>query len=133
MKRFGLLILVCFVFISNYGLTQDSLVGYWSFDKYSLDFFRDESGFSNNGTAFNESKTSGIKGSALTFYGTDSFAKIRGKGKENKPPTLIANLAEGSISIWFRVEHIPIDYGIAPLLYFGSTANVIFLMQQIKA
>jgi len=108
------------------------MVGYWSIDKYSNDFFRDNSGNSNNGTAFHVSKIDGVKVSALRFYGEGSFAKITGKSEGNKPPSLISNLTEGSVSVWFKIEHIPLEHGIAPILYFGSTEKCDFFDAAIR-
>jgi len=118
--------IICLIFLAEICMAQQGMVGYWSFDKFSIDFFRDESGNSNNGTAFHVSKIDGVKGSALRFYGEGSYAKITGRGEGNKPPSLISNLAQGSVSVWFKVEQIPLEHGIAPILYFGSTKKCDF-------
>jgi hypothetical protein len=55
---------------------------------------------------------------ALYFDGKDDFVIIG--NVESNPPEILTYLGEGSISIWFKVDSIPLDHGIAPILYYGN-------------
>ena len=115
---------ICFVFFSSIVPAQQGLVGYWSFDDVSDGIITDHTANANNGKAFQTDQSSGIKGKALTFNGVDSYVEI--SGVDGKPPSLLSELGVGTISIWFKVEDIPLKHGIAPLLYYGSTAKCDF-------
>lgn len=104
--------------------SQEDLVGYWSFDDAGNEKFFDNSGNENHGTLFGAEVVQGIKGKALSFNGESDFAEITGNG--NLPPAKLAQLGQGSISLWFRVNHIPTDYGIAPILYYGMEGKCDF-------
>lgn len=113
------LIVLCLSNISITNLAQDSLVGYWSFDNITNETFIDESNNNNTGTTIGSYSDLGIKGSALTFDGNNDYAKITADGIN--PPAVFKSLGKGTISVWFKVNHIPTDDGIAPILYYGST------------
>jgi hypothetical protein len=115
----GILLLVI---ITGYG--QGSLVGHWNFDNIRGDTIFDQSGFNNHGMNQGAEVVEGIHGSALHFNGEDAFAEITGDG--NTPPEILSELGKGSISIWFKVEHIPTEYGIAPLFYYGMKGKCDF-------
>jgi hypothetical protein len=97
---------------------QPGLVAYWSFDENTGDTLFDESGMGNHGTNYGAQRIPGIKGNVLLFDGFNDYARI----PENAapPPAHLAELCTGSISIWFKANHIPIDFGIAPLFYYGA-------------
>lgn len=103
---------------------QDGLIGYWSFDDVNNGIIVDETSNSNDCIVFHTSKIKGIKGNGLSFNGIDSYVSIG--SEDGKPPAILSNLGVGAISIWFNVERIPLDHGIAPLLYYGSTAKCDF-------
>ena len=97
---------------------QENLVGYWSFDRMAGDTLFDESGNANHGTNFGGELIQGVQGMALSFDGNGSYARLSGSGAE--PPPQLSELGKGSISLWFKVNHIPTDYGIAPVFYYGT-------------
>src|SRR6056297_502665 len=97
---------------------QDSLVGYWGFDELNNDTVYDESYYKNHGRNYGADMIHGVKGNALHFGDTTDYVRIPEDGK--KPPSILSQLGKGSISLWFKVNKIPTDYGIAPILYYGS-------------
>lgn len=109
------LLLVCSASIVN---SQNNLVTHWSFDSVSDSTFNDETGNTTYGTFYGAKLIQGIKGQALSFDGKNDYARIPQDGK--KPPVILSNLGKGSISVWFKVENIPTDYGIAPIFYYGT-------------
>jgi hypothetical protein len=113
--------LVIFVLLVLYTLTinaQNSLVAYWSFDELANDIIYDYSQNTNHATNYGATLVPGIIGNALSFDGTDDFVRISKDGKG--PPTIFSTLGKGSISVWFKAENIPTNYGIAPILYYGT-------------
>ena len=119
MKRFVYIYFAISFTVSLTSNAQDGLVGYWNFDNFSDEIIRDQTENSNDGTGFGAYNTIGIKGFALGFNGTDSYAKISRDGKN--PPAVLSNLGQGSISVWFKVDNIPTENGIAPIFYYGSS------------
>ncbi len=113
-----------FICVSVITIAQDSLIGYWSFDNITNDVFIDESNNNNNGTTIGAYSNLGIKGSALTFDGNNHYAKITTDGVN--PPQVLKSLGTGTISVWFKVNYIPIENGIAPIFYYGSTEKCDF-------
>jgi len=105
---------------------QKGLIGYWSFDSFTSEKIKDNSAHGNNGNSFETIRIPGINGKALDFNGSNSFAKIYGNGQGGSPPEVLKQLGEGSISIWFKVRDIPLEHGIAPILYYGSTEKCDF-------
>ncbi len=103
---------------------QENLVLYWSFDTLQNQIFYDISGNGNSGTTYGPKLIAGVKGKALSFDGVDDFAAS--PGKDQFPPGKLSELGEGAISLWFKVEHIPEENGIAPLFYYGSEAKCDF-------
>jgi len=97
---------------------QDSLVAYWDFNTLGGDTVYDVSTNSNYGTNYGGKLVKGIKGNAISFDGIEDYVRIPEDGKA--PPSVFAGLGEGAISFWFKANHIPGTYGIAPLLYYGS-------------
>lgn len=97
---------------------QEGLVSYWSFDNIRNDTIFDYSGKDNHGTNYGGEVIGGIKGSALEFDGISDYARI--PEDDADPPEVLRGLEKGSISLWFRVDHIPTDYGIAPAFYYGA-------------
>lgn len=100
------------------GMAQSGLVASWSFNSNSTDTIFDESGNEYHGALYGAGRTSGIDGNALVFDGEDDYARIPKDGAA--PPEAFANLEQGSISLWFKVDRIPVQYGIAPMLYYGA-------------
>ncbi len=54
----------------------------------------------------------------MSFDGSDDYVRIPGDGQNL--PTIFSTLGKGSISLWFKADKIPTDYGIAPILYYGT-------------
>lgn len=98
--------------------SQSGLVAYYDFDDLENNKFTDASQYSNHGTSYGAKLIPGIKNNALSFDGIDDYTRIPGDGQA--PPEIFSGLGEGSISVWFKVDHIPTEYGIAPIFYYGS-------------
>ena len=103
---------------------QDGLVGYWSFDNLEGDYFKDHTEHNNNAIAFGAVMNPGVLGNALHFDGVADYVMIG--DAEFNPPEILMNMGEGSISLWFKVDSIPLDHGIAPILYYGSEGKCDF-------
>lgn len=97
---------------------QEGLVGYWSFDALDGQVFEDHSLFGYSGKSQNGYLIEGKKGNALYFDGQGDFGVI--DNEESLPPRHLESLGSGSISLWFRVDYIPLEHGIAPLFYYGG-------------
>ncbi len=111
---------VIFVLLLFYSLTinaQNGLVAHWSFDEMENNTIYDSSTGENHGTNYGATVVQGIIGNALSFDGTDDYVRIPEDGKY--PPSVFSALRKGSISVWFKADIIPTDYGIAPILYYG--------------
>ena len=104
---------------------QNGLVAYWSFDKMEDNTIYDSSPGENHGTNYGATLVQGIIGNALSFDGTDDYVRIPKNGKS--PPQAFSALRKGSISVWFKADIIPTDYGIAPILYYGVEQQCNFL------
>jgi len=115
-------IIISFVFCIVFGIIAsaqiDGLVAYWSFDQLDGNTFSDHSQYANHGTNYGAQLVPGIKGNALEFDGNNDYARIPGDG--SPPPSILAGLGYGSISLWFKVDNIPTSYGIAPIFYYGA-------------
>ncbi len=115
----NLIAFITFLVTSSFILeSKDGLVSHWSFDELNSSQFKDHSVNSNHGTVYGAKLTEGIRGNALYFDGIDDFASIPGEG--NMPPIELEGLEYGSISLWFKVEEVPLDHGIAPIFYYGT-------------
>jgi len=101
-----------------YTSAQNNLVLYWSFDELQDNIFYDISGKGNFGTTYGPVSIPGVKGKALSFDGTDDYAAS--PHKSAFPPGILSELGKGTISLWFKVDHIPEFDGIAPIFYYGT-------------
>ncbi|HKK80876.1 MAG TPA: LamG domain-containing protein, partial [Prolixibacteraceae bacterium] len=109
------------IFILQYvspAKAQNVLVAHWNFDSLSGDTIYDLSSNANHGFNYGGTQVKGIKGNAVAFDGISGYIRIPGDGEA--PPSVLADLGVGSISLWFKADNIPIEYGIAPLLYYGA-------------
>ncbi len=97
---------------------QNGLVAYWSFDEMENNTIYDSSPGEYHGTNYGATLVPGIIGNALSFDGTDDYVRIPKNGQY--PPPIFSTLRKGSISVWFKAGTIPTDYGIAPILYYGT-------------
>jgi len=97
---------------------QEGLVSYWSFDSLPGDTIIDYSEYANHGTNYGGELVEGMKGNALEFDGETDYARIPEDGED--PPEVLQSLGKGTISLWFRVDNIPTEYGIAPAFYYGA-------------
>ena len=124
MKTWIAVIAIGMLIIAASARGQENLVGYWSFDRMPGDTLFDESENANHGTNFGGELVAGVKGMALSFDGNGSYARLSGEGKQ--PPAQLSGLGKGSISVWFKVNHIPKTYGIAPIFYYGAKERCAF-------
>lgn len=99
-------------------ISQNGLVAHWSFDNTEGDTFFDLSGNGNHGTRYGAEVVEGKIGSALKFNGVGDYARI--PADNEAPPQILRDLGKGSISIWFKADNIPTNYGIAPMFYYGA-------------
>jgi hypothetical protein len=111
-------ILESFTNTSDYGYLSDDLVGHWKFDEDSGNTAYDSSGNDFHGTVYGATWTPGYIGGGLEFNGIDAYVQV--SDVSSAPPSVLASLGEGSISVWFNVDHIPIDKGIRPIFYYGA-------------
>lgn len=96
---------------------QQGLVVHWSFDTIVAGQFKDHITNTFAGTIYGCESIPGPVGNALGFDGTDDYARIPEGDKP--PPQVLQNLSKGSISLWFKVEDIPMSNGIRPIFYYG--------------
>lgn len=101
-----------------WSMSQDGLVAHWSFDNMEGDTFFDLSDNENHGTNYGADVVDGKMGSALNFNGVGDYARI--PGNDEPTPQVLRDLGKGSISLWFKADNIPTNYGIAPMFYYGA-------------
>lgn len=119
MKKFRtFLFLSCTIFMAATINAQNGLVAHWSFDTIVNDQFKDHVTNEIAGTVYGTYSVPGPVGNALGFDGIASYARV--PGDNQPPPTKIKKLSEGSISVWFRVTNIPMEFGIRPIFYYGK-------------
>jgi len=121
MKKKYLFLLIVMIKLIVPANGQVGLVAHWSFDELNGNTFSDASGFSNHGTSYGAHIVKGVVGNALSFNGIKDYARI--PGEEQNPPDFLKGLGEGSISLWFKADYIPTDYGIAPIFFYGAENN----------
>ena len=123
-QKRGFLLVSGILFFSLVGFAQDGLVGYWSFNEVEEGVVKDHTGNNNHGTLAGPELIPGVRGKALNFDGVNDYV-VLGDDQFN-PPGVLKDLGQGSISLWFKVEHIPSEDGIAPLFYYGSATKCDF-------
>ena len=96
---------------------QNGLVVHWSFDSLSGNKFLDHVSNTVGGTVYGPQLVPGPVGNALEFDGIDDYARV--PGNNIAPPAVLSGLSEGSISVWFRVDNIPMGFGNRPIFYYG--------------
>jgi hypothetical protein len=97
---------------------QNGLLAHWGFDSISNNQFIDHVSNELGGTVYGCQSVPGPVGNALGFDGIDDYARVPGDGLP--PPSVLSELSEGSISVWFKVVDIPTTYGIRPIVYYGN-------------
>jgi len=100
------------------GDTSSGLVAHWAFDEVNGSIVHDASGNGFHGTKYGGTWTPGPIGGALVFDGNDDYVEITQNTSDLH--SQLATLGAGSISLWFRVNFIPTDHGIAPIFYYGA-------------
>lgn len=121
MVRLKVIFLALFFLFSSFFKSfsqEEGLIFHWSFDALENEQFKDHVSDELKGIAFYTQSVPGIKGNALKFNGKTSYARI--PGDQTLPPAILKELGKGSISIWFKVDSIPLEHGIAPLFYYGD-------------
>jgi hypothetical protein len=118
MKHIKLTFLVNLLFFFLLSNAQTGLVAHWSFDSIANNQFIDHVTNEIGGTVYGCESIPGPVGNALGFDGINDYARIPGDGLP--PPTILSELSEGSISVWFKVENIPTTFGIRPIFYYGN-------------
>jgi len=97
---------------------EDGLLAHWTFDEGSGNVIGDFSSHDKNGTVYGASWSKGAVNGALDFDGIDDYVQI--PNYFSLPASHLASLGEGSISVWFKCDSIPTDYGIMPIFYYGA-------------
>lgn len=118
-------LLLVIIFLAAFVHAQNGLVAHWSFDEAEGDTLLDMSGMNNHGTNYGAVRVTGVIGNALYFDGENDYVRIPADGKA--PPQHLRYLDKGSISLWFKATEIPVDFGIAPLFYYGSAGMCDFM------
>ncbi len=111
--------LILFAALQAQSPFQNGLISYWSFDQLENDTFFDQTVMNNHGTSLGGRLVDGIRGKALYFDGNEAYAVVGGKSLE--PHQAFSKMGKGSISVWFRVDHIPDLDGISPIFYYGNS------------
>ncbi len=93
-------------------------VARWTFDEGSGAVVHDVSGNGFHGTLHGGTWISGPLNGALALDGDDDYVEITQNTSAMR--NRLAELGQGSISVWFRVNHIPTGHGIAPIFYYGA-------------
>ena len=102
-------------------LAIDGLVGAWSFDETSGSTSFDSSGSGVHGTIVGASPTQqGVIDGALAFTEPSYVDLTQFTTQQPSAPQHLANLAVGSISVWFRVDSIDPSSSMRPILYLGN-------------
>ena len=114
-KKFTLTFIAMLAFTAIFA--QSGLVAHWSFDSITDNHFLEHVSNQLAGTVYGTQSVPGPVGKALEFDGIDDYARI--PGDNSPPPSVLSGLSEGSISLWFRVEDIPLEFGIRPIFYYG--------------
>lgn len=114
MKKNIFIVIMIFCMIPAF--SQQGLVGYWSFDTLRGQVFEDSSAYDNHGINSGGALVPGIKNKALAFDGNGDFAEISDSAGT---PAVLQDLDVGTLSLWFKIDNIPTDYGIAPIFYYG--------------
>lgn len=117
MKLAKLVLILCSLLVFTLSNAQNGLVAHWSFDSISNNQFVDHVTNQTGGTVYGCQSVPGPVGNALGFDGLDDYARVPGDGLP--PPAVLSELSEGSISVWFKVENIPMTFGIMPIFYYG--------------
>ncbi|MHC4443540.1 MAG: LamG-like jellyroll fold domain-containing protein [Planctomycetota bacterium] len=98
----------------------DDYVAYWSFDETSGTALPDQGPNGFDGQVNGAVWSSGISGNALDFDGLDDYVEITdGDGY----PNLIGDLSEGTVSVWFKYDSVPVDDTIHPIFYLGKATG----------
>ncbi len=113
-----LLITLVLAHLPSRAQVQEGLVGHWSFNHPGKEILYDSSQYANHGINHGGDYIEGVKGKALFFNGESNYASLT--GDREGPPSVLSDLGRGSISLWFKVLHIPTEYGIAPVFYYGA-------------
>jgi len=89
-------------------ITDESLIGHWTFDVSTDDFVADTSGHSNHGTArVNATRVPGYEVNAMSFDGS-SWVEL--------PPTTAVSTSAGTVALWVRTSQT--SYGH---VYYGAS------------
>lgn len=106
------------------GLAQeDGLILHWSFDEIYDNQFKEHISDQSPGINIGAETIDGVVGKALEFNGTSDYINVQ--NSDALPPSILQDLGEGTISLWFRVDSIPLVHGIAPILYYGDNSACI--------
>ena len=116
MKTIKLIIIFCSLLAVSNTNAQTGLLAHYSFENINNNQFIDHVTGELGGTVFGAGSVPGAVENALKFNGFGDFVSISDGNTE--PPDFFADLSEGSISVWFRVDNIP-AYGIRPIFYYG--------------
>ncbi|MHA2031345.1 MAG: LamG domain-containing protein [Candidatus Kariarchaeaceae archaeon] len=96
---------------------SNGLVAQWGFDEESGSSIVDNSVYDSKGSLQGPERILGPIDKALEFDGVDDYVEIL---EDGSAPTHLSSVGEGSFSIWFNLDEIPLERGIAPLFYYGG-------------
>jgi len=105
-------------------VARDGLVAHWSFDEPEGAVAVDHSGSGLDGSIAGVTRVTGVAAGALAFDGSDG--QVRVEGTQSPVPQRLAQLEQGTIAFWVRLDGATND-GVTPeslpLLYFGGVRD----------
>ena len=99
--------------------SSTGLFAYWSFQDESETQLVDSSDYALNGVIHGATRTIEDGHVALKFDGEDDYVKMEARKGENLKH--ISKLGDGSISVWFKLNSLPVGKQIFPIFYYGSS------------
>lgn len=96
------------------------LMAHWTFKEDSATSLTDSSRFELNGKILGAGRTVDTGHAALLFDGRDDYVQMESEGGVNLAH--LSKLGQGTISIWFKLNSLPQDARIYPILYYGSAS-----------
>jgi hypothetical protein len=98
---------------------KNEVIAHWEFNEKSGNMIYDSSGNGFHGTILgNPEWTNGKIDDALEFDANGDYISI--SQNTTQLFSRLSKLGQGSISVWFRVDYIPVEHGIMPIFYYGS-------------
>ncbi len=98
-------------------LVPRDFIAYWSFDETGGSTAYDSAASGIHGEVHGATRVEGVVGNGLAFGGRSDYVEVLG---DNGYPTQIGDLSEGTISVWFKFDTLPLTGAVYPVFYLGS-------------